>query len=383
MAPSQQIPLDQLLTAQQKAYAHEYAPTFAREQIAAMLSTAPIDEEAVKPLLCDIYRMAKLASPPIRWFDSPVSFVQEALRVSLGAHREDPSYLSTVEERRYVLNGQSYDTSPWNTVRQNVFSALSPVEKDLRAQVWQNVEHRLENIWVHVREYIRRRRERDTTWGGMWWDMRVGTYVSLSLEAYQRASTLAGIRFLYEVLETDPCRNLVRFNELGQLVSGYWLGKKEAWLVRKPVLLERDEQGRWHNASGPCILYRDGWGWYAWHGVTVPEQIILHPERLTKWDWIGQRNVEVRRAIQERLGNERFIEMVGGKQIDTGRRGKLIEIKLGRRDPERVARFVQVQDTSTKRQYYLRVPPLINSADKAIAWTFGLTEEEYQPQQET
>ncbi|GCE29571.1 hypothetical protein KDA_50550 [Dictyobacter alpinus] len=89
----------------------------------------------------------------------------------------------------------------------------------------------------------------------------------------------------------------------------------------------------------------------------MPKNIILHPERLTKRDWIQQRNVEVRHAIQERLGNERFVEMIGGKKIDTGRRGKLIEIKLGYRDPERVARFVQVQDSSTKRQYYLRVPP--------------------------
>jgi hypothetical protein len=176
------------------------------------------------------------------------------------------------------------------------------------------------------------------------------------------------------------CLNVMRFNEL---VSGYRLSHKEAWLVRKPVLLERDEQGRLHNASGPCILYRDGWGWYAWHGITVPEQIILHPERLTKWDWIWQRNVEVRRAIQERLGTERFIELVGGKQIDAGRRGNLIEIDLGPGDPERVAHYVHVQDSSTERQYYLRVPPSITKADDAIAWTFGLSARDYQPGQET
>ncbi len=167
------------------------------------------------------------------------------------------------------------------------------------------------------------------------------------------------------------------------MVSGYWLGDREAWLVRKPVLLQHDEQGRLHNASGPCIQYRDGWVVYAWHGIGVPEKLILYPEQVTREEWMQERNVEVRRAIQERLGNERFIEMVGGKQINAGRRGKLIEIDLGMHDSERVARYVQVQDSSTERLYYLRVPPSISSADEAIAWTFGLSARDYQPGQET
>ncbi|HEU5378634.1 MAG TPA: hypothetical protein VFV38_24705 [Ktedonobacteraceae bacterium] len=200
-----------------------------------------------------------------------------------------------------------------------------------------------------------------------------------SVIAYKEASYFAVCQFFHEVFEENKLIHLARFNEL---VSGYWLGRKEAWVVRKPVLLERDERGRLHNASGPCIQFRDGWGVYAWHGVIVPEQVIFHPEQLTREDWINQSNAEVRRAIQERLGNERFVEIVG-KQIDAGRRGKLIEVDLGRYDPERVAHYVQVQDSSTERQYYLRVPPSITKADEAIAWTFGLDARDYQPGQET
>ena len=87
--------------------------------------------------------------------------------------------------------------------------------------------------------------------------------------------------------------------------------------------------------------------------------------------------------IQQRLGTERFLEMMGGKQIDAGRRGKLIEIDLGTHDPERVAHYVQVQDSSSERHYYLRVPPTITCVDEAIAWTFGLSARDYQPGQET
>lgn len=52
-------------------------------------------------------------------------------------------------------------------------------------------------------------------------------------------------------------------------------------------------------------------------------------------------------------------------------------------DPERVARYVQVQDASTPHQYYLRVPPTIQTAAEAVAWSFGLSVEAYHPAQET
>jgi hypothetical protein len=34
---------------------------------------------------------------------------------------------------------------------------------------------------------------------------------------------------------------------------------------------------------------------------------------------------------------------------------------------------------STGRDYVLRVPPTMNSAREAVAWTFGMKAEEYQP----
>jgi hypothetical protein len=39
-----------------------------------------------------------------------------------------------------------------------------------------------------------------------------------------------------------------------------------------------------HSATGKCIEYHDGWGFYAWHGVHVPERVILAPEALTRDD---------------------------------------------------------------------------------------------------
>jgi hypothetical protein len=205
-----------------------------------------------------------------------------------------------------------------------------------------------------------------------------------SVAAFYNAIELACYRFFHEMFEENELIYMSYFNDM---VSGYrleyLLEPREALVVRKPIFLKRDDQGRLHCSSGPCMQYRDGWSVYAWHGVRVPEKVILQPEHVTREEWMQEFNAETRRAIQERLGAERFVELVGGKQIDAGRRGKLIEIDLGTGDPERVAHYVQVQDSSTERQYYLRVPPSITTADAAIAWTFGLTESEYQPGQET
>jgi hypothetical protein len=38
---------------------------------------------------------------------------------------------------------------------------------------------------------------------------------------------------------------------------------------------------------------------------------------------------------------------------------------------------------ASEQAYYLRVSPSILYADEAVAWTFGLSKKEYQPEQET
>jgi hypothetical protein len=218
------------------------------------------------------------------------------------------------------------------------------------------------------------------TWRGDWRESYVGFWHSIS--AYRTARRIAMLRFYDTYLAPNEAGDLARFNEM---VSGYWLGAAVALLVRKPTILCRDENGRLHSATGPAVTYPDGWSIYAWHGVPVPARVILTPaEELTREDFLNQSNVEVRRVIQERMG-ERFVCELNGKYIDGGPRGVLYEVPLPG-EWERVARYVYVMDASSPRMYFLRVPPHIRTAADAVAWTFGFEEDEedeYHPVQET
>lgn len=196
--------------------------------------------------------------------------------------------------------------------------------------------------------------------------------------AYCEAPLLANYRFFDTYLTSNDLHALACFNER---VSGYWLGTKRAFLVRRPRTLTLDAAGRLHSETGTCLEYPDGWGLYAWHGVQVSERFILAPDRLAREDFLNEPNLEMRRVMQERMGG-RFVSELGGTLMDEGPAGRLYEVLLPH-DPERVARYVQVQDASTERQYVLRVPPTVQTAAEAGAWIFHRSVEEYRPGQET
>ena len=95
---------------------------------------------------------------------------------------------------------------------------------------------------------------------------------------------------------------------------------------------------------------------------------------------MDEKNLEVRRIIQDRMPD--FAKKVGAKSIQKDSFGELIEIDLGN-DPEKIARYVKVKDASTKRVYYIRIPPSITTAKLGVSWSFGLSEQDYHPTQET
>lgn len=420
------------LTPEQKAYARQ----FALGRVAAMLEPEA-HEQAAADHVRRAYQVAGLPPPRIRWFDSPVAFNQAralAGKTEQARDREAKELWDDtqarisrlqarmgflprrVSQRRlrwrehvqvmgevalliggiFVLTGwlpQAWHL-PWRVWPRVVliFAAVF-----LWIWIWARVVTRLhrgrqsrgsESLWMCLHRQISTALSGHIAWPG---DLVQAIYGSEESEkilwnrgpawdcvrAYAQHGRLTICWFLHDVFEPNQLIHLARFNEL---VSGYFLGYEQAWLVRKPLRMQRDADGLLHSGECTCLEYRDGWGIYSWHGVVVPEQVILHPATLTREDWLNEPNLEVRRVIQERMPH--FVETIGAQWLDTGKHGNLYAVNL-EPDPEGVAHYVHVRDPSSERAYYLRVPPTIRRADEAVAWTFGLNEREYQPVQET
>lgn len=279
---------------------------FAREQIAAQLSCKTIDEQEAEAHLRIVYHLVGWEPPTIHWFDSPVAFVL--------AHFPDnvwdcpPVMEASVKARARMQNRMR------KRVRKSIEAS---VEQRVQDQIWihvgASVEQRVQdsvwtNIWDQTWDGVRVREE-DSIWDPEWDGIRnsVQANIRASVRAYYDQSWHSIFRFFHEVFEPNDLISLACLNEL---LSGYHFGCQEAWMVRKPVRLERDEAGNLHSADGLCVQYRDGWGFYAWHGVCCSEQVILHPEQLSNEDWLNEPNMAIRRVIQERMPG--FMEQMDG-----------------------------------------------------------------------
>jgi hypothetical protein len=386
--------------------------------IHTQLSTEPVDERVAEALVERAYALAGLDAPAaIEWLDGPVQLVE---RLFSSSDRGEPQ-VSVWPHLQEELARTMFDSvgAEMDAVGQQVEAVvLYGIEARVRAGVGVPILARLRDaahkgaadatqsdLWHRIQEYCEYLIWYDEDWDDLWhsdWERALGGYTDSglgnvrgnrflhvegydvrdflwsSVRAYQDASWLASCLYFERYYAPNDVTPLAQLN---QLISGYWLGRDLALLVRRPQQLLLDTAGRLHSATDPCVRYGDGWTVHAWHGIGVPERVITSPEQLTIQDWSAARNVEVRRVIQERMG-ARFVEELGGTVLDAGPRGTLYEVDLPD-DPEEVAYYVQVQDASTARQYYLRVPPTILTAEEAVAWTFGLNTDEYRPAQES
>jgi hypothetical protein len=311
------------LTKAQAAAASE----FIIERLRRQPSTEPVDEDEAERLLRRAHRaIGRLAAPRISWVDSPL---QLQTLMPRGASWQTV-FTARVHEHAGASVWRSLGFADWP----------GRVRAGQQRPLWRHLEHRFLRSMA-LSSGIATQVARNITHSSQWRIIHTGVM------AYATAHWLACFHFSATYLAPYVAHALAQFNER---VSGYWLGQELALLVRRPTALSLDAEGRLHSATSKCIEYRDGWGFYAWHGVRAPEQVILT-------------NVEARRVIQERMG-ARFVEEVGGMALDSGPRGTLYAVELPG-DPERVAHYAQVRDTSTGRMYYLRVPTTIQSVEAA------------------
>lgn len=140
---------------------------------------------------------------------------------------------------------------------------------------------------------------------------------------------------------------------------------------RADVAVVEDYRGRVVLALDLAILRADGWRAAAAAAVLADPIAVL---RTT--------NVERRRALLGLADPAQLVAAIraasGSRRVRavTDERGTLWTIPLA---GDEDVQYVQVRDASTDREYWLRVPPDVESAHAAVAWTYGLRPEAYAP----
>lgn len=195
----------------------------------------------------------------------------------------------------------------------------------------------------------------------------------------------------FHLLMADACR-LVGMNvpdgteHFWEAVKagGWWCAFKKFVLVcDNPVELHLNAQVRLHNEHGPALSFEDGYKICALNNLILPEFVINN--RYSVSDIDAELNLEVRRIMIERMGLNKYIEGGGGREVHRDGYGILYTKEMPYEEPITTVRVRNstAEPDGSHKTYFLRVPNEVKTAREAIAWTFGLNEQDYEPDVES
>src|SRR5487761_240463 len=195
--------------------------------------------------------------------------------------------------------------------------------------------------------------------------------------SYFAAMAELGVKNLEPLLE-GQC-------EVGKNAGWWWAYRGFAVVTDRPAVLCRAALGGLHAEHGPAIAYRDGWGFWAWHGRRVPRWVVESPtlEAISRED-----NVEIRRCAIESMGWERFTaELLTDQRPaiapDPGNPDQSLVLHdvpeglWGARVKLLLCTNGSTERDGTRRRYGLTVPAHLTDPVEAAGWTAGLSKDEY------
>lgn len=170
--------------------------------------------------------------------------------------------------------------------------------------------------------------------------------------------------------------------------AGWWWPYENLAIVSgRPREVHRDDAGRLHRGDGPALAYDGRFELHAWRGMPLPAGFIesLSAGPLARDRIAREPNAELRRVMLECYGFDRYLAETGAQPLGRDEAGVLWRIALPRDEPVVMVEVVNAtpEPDGTHRTYWLRVPPNTRTAREGVAWTFGLTEQEYQPGTQT
>jgi len=165
--------------------------------------------------------------------------------------------------------------------------------------------------------------------------------------------------------------------------SCYWWAPYETtcFVSDRPTEIHVDGRERLHNLRGPAMAFSDGWSLYSIHGSFVSQRLVNHPDEIRLEDLPLDENLEVLHATIELLGHERFLAAAKAKLLQQDEFGRLYRIPFFDYEPLLLLEVVNASADAdgSMRHHLLRVPPEMETAHEAVAWTFGQRAKDYAP----
>jgi len=168
----------------------------------------------------------------------------------------------------------------------------------------------------------------------------------------------------------------------------WWPMTNICFACDNPTELHLDGRRRLHNDREMAVCFEDGWGFWALDGVQVREAAVKN--RLSLADIDGETNAEVRAVMINRFGLSKYMLESGAQEIHRDQFGVLYRKEMprtlwGEAEPILMVQLVNKtpEPDGTFKTYFLRVPPEIQTTREAVAWTFAMNQQDYNPTQES
>lgn len=348
---------------------------FADELFAVWTRTDDCDVPAVESAIERIYARAGVSAPIILWCDSPWE-----------VHTTPALPDNVTDQSRHLLAGRiDLITSRFNVANSKAPLIWPPAWQQRCVQMIgaQRVVQWRENC-ARARLLMQARLSEDlpkhanVSPNEFVWGRWAGDLVPLNA-----APALA------LVTPDDMTRELLeQLSDLYTLRCGafaYAFRHSSVVVCRNPVRIEIDAQSRLHCDDSAAVQFADGYAMYCWAGVNVDAELVLDPASLTIERIEQEQNLELRRVMIEKYGTARFVEDSGAVSVAEDECGELLRKEVEGDEPILLVKVTNstAEPDGTFKNYFLRVPPHVVTPREAVAWTFGLDPDEYQPDRQT
>ena len=338
------------------------------------LSTEPCDPAVMRSAVSSLYDTHGLPAVPVICMDSPFGcLIARAIICNKGGGKTmenlEENLRANLEENLRENLGENLWENLWVSLRSNLRENLGEnlwenlwvsFRVSLRANLWENLEENLrenlgenlrENLWVSLRENLK-----ENLWENLgenlgenlWENLRGGgIYGYPSLLGNHDVGWLAFYEFPVKLGHDYPkelIEKLTATVNYAKSCGVLYAYKNLAIVSNRPSVLNRDAAGRLHSETGMAMQFRDGYGFYAWHGVRVPAKWIEDRANLDPNEVIKVSNVEQRAAGAAICGWQKMLSVLKQRVIDRHPNpeiGSLIELSLPGLD--RPGRFLKAQ----------------------------------------